>query len=66
MKILSKRGVILSCSLIVKDVPDSAFLEKLGHGLEGQKYGFLEGVTGHDSCERTQEVVRWLIEEIGS
>jgi len=50
----------------MKDAPDSAFLEELGHRLEGQKYGFLEGVRGHDSCERTQDVLRWLIEEIGS
>jgi hypothetical protein len=52
--------------LTAKDMPDSELLEKLSRRLEGQKYGFLEEATGYDGCGRTQEVLRWLTEEMGS
>jgi len=52
--------------LTSKDTPDSELLEKLGRRLEGQKYGFLEEATGYTGCGRTQEVLQWLIEEMGS
>ena len=52
--------------LTAKDTLDSELLEKLSRRLVGQKYGFLEDAMGYDGCGRTQEVLRWLIEEIGS
>ncbi|KAH9961406.1 hypothetical protein BJV74DRAFT_787701 [Russula compacta] len=64
-EIRSKHGVILSCSLTAEDSSDLRFLEKLGRRLEGQRYGFLDEVTRYDDgCEMTQEVRRWLIEEM--
>jgi hypothetical protein len=52
--------------LTAKDTLDSGWLEKLSRRLEGQKYGFLDEATGYDGCGRTQEVLRWLIEEMDS
>ncbi|KAI9467171.1 Lipoyltransferase and lipoate-protein ligase [Lactarius psammicola] len=63
-KIHSKHGVILSCSLTAEDMSDAMKLEKLGHELEGQKYGFLDKGTTYDGCGRIQEVRQWLIEEM--
>jgi hypothetical protein len=48
------------------DMSDSEWLDRLGRNLEGQKYGFLDEVTGYDGCERTHEVRQWLIEEMAS
>ena len=52
--------------LTAKDTQDSELLANLSGRLEGQKYGFLEEAMGYDGCGRTQEVLRWLIEEMGS
>ena len=64
--IRSKHGVILSCSLTIDDTSDSEWLDRLDRRLEGQRYGFLDEVTGLDGCGRTQEVLQWLIEEMAS
>jgi len=65
-KMRSKHGVILSCSLTVEDTSDLEWLEWLGRGLEGQRYGFLDNTVGYDGVGRAQEVWQWLIEEMAS
>ncbi|KAI0276326.1 hypothetical protein BGY98DRAFT_986374 [Russula aff. rugulosa BPL654] len=56
-KIRSKHGLILSCSLTVEDTSDLEWLERLGRGLEGQRYGFLDNtVMAYDGVGRAQEV----------
>lgn len=63
----SKHGVIISCSLTVEDTSELERLERLGRGLEGQRYGFLDStVMGYDGVGRAQEVWQWLIEAMAS
>ena len=63
----SKHGVIISCSLTVEDTSELEWLERLGRGLEGQRYGFLDNtVMGYDGVGRAQEVWQWLIEAMAS
>jgi len=43
------------------------WLERLGRGLKGQRYGFLDNtVVEYDGAGRAQEVWQWLIEEMAS
>jgi lipoate-protein ligase A len=66
-EIRSKHGLILSCSFTVEDTSDLEWLERLGLGLEGQRYGFLHNtVVEYGGVGRAQEVWQWLREEMAS
>ncbi|KAI9064843.1 Lipoyltransferase and lipoate-protein ligase [Trametes sanguinea] len=68
----SKHGIILSCTFVHSETEsiDSSLLtglEKLAHGLEGEKYGFVDESVAQlplSVDERVERVWQWLKEEM--